>query len=279
MRTRLTLRRLLLATCACAKLLVGDAALGAEPPRHTFVIVPGGWTGGWFWSSFNRTLRNAGQDVFCPSLTGLGERVHLASRTIGLDTHIEDVVNLIRYEDLRNVVLVGHSYSGIVVAGVADRVSDRVSQVVYVDAFLPADGDSIVTLAKAMPDQAFLTRVVAAGEKDGFVPPFWQKPDAVPPRQDPQPYKTFTDRISLENPMALSLPSTFVLTVEAGAKPEADDFFPFATRARERGIPVRTLTADHNPHLSAPQGLLEVLLDVAAHPGAPAPRRPASPSP
>ena len=105
-----------------------------------FVLVPGAWIGGWAWQRVARRLRAAGHDAYAVTLTGLGERVHLASPAVNLDTHITDVVNLLEYEQLRHVVLVGHSYAAIVVDGVADRAGVRVEHLVYLDSAPLADG-------------------------------------------------------------------------------------------------------------------------------------------
>src|SRR5829696_5503835 len=108
----------------------------------TFVLVHGAFVGGWCWRWVAPYLRGAGHDVYNPTLTGHGERVHLASPRVDLETHIEDVVNVLRYEDLSGVVLVGWSYGGMVVAGAADRAPERVSHIVYLDSDVPRDGDT-----------------------------------------------------------------------------------------------------------------------------------------
>jgi pimeloyl-ACP methyl ester carboxylesterase len=108
----------------------------------TFVLVHGSWLGGWSWSRFRPRLLAAGHDVWAHSLTGLGDRRHLAAADVGLSTHIGDIVDLLRCEDLSEVILVGHSYGGMVVTGVAAAVPERIGQVVYVDAFVPQTGQS-----------------------------------------------------------------------------------------------------------------------------------------
>ena len=110
----------------------------------TYVLVGGGWLGGWCWRPIARQLRADGHDAYPVTLTGLGERVHLASPEINLDTHITDVVNLIRFEDLHDVVLLGHSYAGLVVTGVADRVPERIAQLVYLDTGAFPDGTVLI---------------------------------------------------------------------------------------------------------------------------------------
>jgi pimeloyl-ACP methyl ester carboxylesterase len=112
----------------------------------TFVLVHGAWHGGWCWKKVAPILRRAGHDVFTPTMTGLGERVHLRGPGIGLDTHVQDIINVLEYEDLNNVVLVGHSYGGMVVTGVAGRTAERLAHIVYLDAHVPADGQSVIDL-------------------------------------------------------------------------------------------------------------------------------------
>jgi pimeloyl-ACP methyl ester carboxylesterase len=111
----------------------------------TFVLVHGGWHGGWAWREVARRLRAAGHEVYAPTLTGLGERVHLLSERVSQELHAEDVANVLFYEDLRDVVLVGHSYSGIVITLAAER-TDRIGQLVYLDAMVPRDGGTFLDL-------------------------------------------------------------------------------------------------------------------------------------
>jgi len=113
----------------------------------TYVLVHGGGHGGWCYQRVARLLRAAGHEVHAPTLTGLGERAHLLSRAVDLDLHIRDVVAVLHSEDLRDVILVGHSYGGMVVTGVADRAVDRVGRVVYLDAATPTNGQSLVDVA------------------------------------------------------------------------------------------------------------------------------------
>jgi pimeloyl-ACP methyl ester carboxylesterase len=110
----------------------------------SFVLVHGAWHGGWCYRAVAKMLRTKGHDVFTPTMTGLGERSHLLRRGIDLDTHIDDILNVIKWEELRDVVLCGHSYGGVVVTGVADRIPDLVKAVVYLDAFVPEDGDNVM---------------------------------------------------------------------------------------------------------------------------------------
>jgi pimeloyl-ACP methyl ester carboxylesterase len=109
----------------------------------TFVLVHGAWHGGWCYKSVAQILRKAGHEVYTPTLTGLGERSHLMSPAVNLDTHVQDIVNVIRWEELSDLVLCGHSYGGMVITGVADKVPDQIKALVYLDAFVPSKGEAI----------------------------------------------------------------------------------------------------------------------------------------
>ena len=130
----------------------------------TFVLVHPAWHGGWCWRKVTPLVRAQGHEVHAPTLTGLGERAHLADPDISLATHIEDVVNVLEFEDLRRVILVGNSSGGMVITGVADRVPERLAQVVYLDAFVPEDGQSLVDLLSADHRQAMEALVKAEGQ-------------------------------------------------------------------------------------------------------------------
>ena len=136
----------------------------------TYVLVGGAWIGGWAWQVVSRRLRVAGHDVYPLTLTGLGERVHLATPDVDLETHMADVVNVMEYEDLSDVVLVGHSYGGHVVQGAADRSLDRIATVVYVDAGPLGDGAAFVDFYP--PDARAALESVVATAGDGWRLPF-----------------------------------------------------------------------------------------------------------
>jgi pimeloyl-ACP methyl ester carboxylesterase len=136
---------------------------------HTIVLVHGAWHGGWCYRRVADLLRANGHRVYTPTLTGLGERSHLLSRSINLSTHITDITNMIRWEDLQRIILVGHSYGGMVVTGVADAMSDRVSALVYLDAFLPTPGKSFHDI---LPTEVADAQIHGANAGNGFsVPP------------------------------------------------------------------------------------------------------------
>ena len=134
-----------------------------------FLIVHGAWSGAHAWRWVRPLLRAAGHEVFTPALTGLGERSHLVSRQVDLEIHVQDVVSVLEYEDLREVVLVGHSYGGTVITGAADRVPERVARLVYLDAEVPGDGESEYDLPP--PDERVGYRSSARAKGSGWLIP------------------------------------------------------------------------------------------------------------
>lgn len=147
---------------------VSEGAAQTAAPK-TFVLVHGAWHGGWCWRQVSDALVKKGHRVFTPTLTGLGERSHLLNKSINLTTHVTDIVNVVQFEDLSNIVLVGHSYGGIIISGVAEQIADRISSIVFLDAFLPEDGETL--LQKSSP--AFVAAINTAMEKgeSGIKPP------------------------------------------------------------------------------------------------------------
>jgi len=158
-----------------------------------FVLVHGAWIGGWYWRPIAQKLRKVGHEAYAPTLTGLGERIHLMSPSINLDTHVTDVVNVIKEEGLSDVVLVGHSYGGMVVTGVADALPDRITSLVYLDAFVPKNGDALVNFVPpgSLPP-AFASEYTLAPLPASI---FGASPDvaaAVDARTTPMPIACFT---------------------------------------------------------------------------------------
>src|SRR5215210_882904 len=141
----------------------------------TFLVCHGAWSAGWAWKKMHPLMAAGGHRLVTPTYTGLGERAHLANPSIDLETHIEDVLNVIKYEDLSDIVLVGHSYGGMVATGVADRARDRIAQLIYLDAFVPKDGQSLADLV-GPKGHARMRELVKAG--DGWrLPPNPTPPD------------------------------------------------------------------------------------------------------
>ena len=235
----------------------------------TFVLVHGTHAGGWVWQRLTPLLRAAGHDVYTPTFTGLGERAHLARADIGLDTYIQDVVNVLHFEDLDDVILVGASFGGMVIAGVADRVPERVARLVFLDATVPEDGQSV---ADAWLDGwEWLAEERAAAAAEG-TPDDWPAPVAyvrqmvaddadqtwMLERFVPQPFAPLAQPVTLRNPTAVTLPRTYVRCTE-----EAEPEEPYVARARTDPIwDYHELAANHFAPVVAPQLTAELLLSL-----------------
>ncbi len=174
----------------------------------TIVLVHGTTAGGWVWRDAITKLRAAGHEVYAPTLTGLGERVHLLTRGVGLDTHISDVVNLLRFEELQDVILAGHSYGGMVITGVADQVPERIAHLVFLDALVPENGESLLDLMSADRRRDAEQNVQAQGE--GWMVPVSSGSTDRPGRNTPHPYKSWADPIKLAHAARGNIPCTYV---------------------------------------------------------------------
>jgi pimeloyl-ACP methyl ester carboxylesterase len=212
-----------------------------------FVLVHGGFAGGWMWRNVAEPLRSRGHRVYAPTLTGLGEREHLGRPDTDLDTHIRDVVNVLRFEDLTGVILAGHSYGGMVITGVADQVPEALDYAVYVDAAAPADGESRLGFA---PEVLAAQNELARLHGDGWrVPPSdlaWldiDDPAAVAwigPKMVAQPLQTLIQGIHLSR-LPLVPPRRTYLYATAGNTPRTE----FRDRARDWGWDVVEVATGH----------------------------------
>ncbi|HTZ19598.1 MAG TPA: alpha/beta hydrolase family protein [Opitutaceae bacterium] len=245
--------------CAGTLTLVADGAAAApEAPaaaHHTFVIVHGAWGGGWAFREVDRLLTADGHKVYRPTLTGQGEKVHLATRDTNLTTHITDIFNVILFEDLHDVVLVGHSYGGMVITGVMDRVPERIRQVIFLDAAVPDDGESM----KSLRHRTFTPEEIARG----FILPSADAAAKPIPHDVPQPLKTWTEPVSFKNPLARQLPGTVVVFVGKKQTPEQLKDNPSFVTARARSWATLTLESDHNAQWSHPKELAALLEQIA----------------
>ena len=247
-----------------------------EPAITTFVLVHPAWFGGWCWRRVSPVLRARGHEVFTPTLTGLGERAHLASRDVGLEVHVKDVANVLEYEDLRQVILVGNSSGGMVITGVADRMPERIAHVVYLDAFVPEDGQSMLDIIP--PERRPLMEALVQQEGDGwllprFAPPPWEKfvPEAwritdeadlrwVLPRLRPTPFGHFKEPVRRNNTAAEKLPRTYI---RCQGWPNAS-FDRYAEIARNAtGWRHRELATSHLPYITHPRELADLLTEAA----------------
>lgn len=229
----------------------------------TIVAVHGAWSSAWAWKKMRPRLVEHGIDLITPTHTGLGERSHLAHPGIDLDTHITDVCQVFEYEDLSDVVLVGHSYGGMVATGVLWRLAPRIRSVVYLDAMVPEPGQCVLDLLG--PDAASHLRRTVEEHGEGWkVPPNALPPDTaesdvawITPRRGFQPFATFTQPLSVHG-VEPQLPRTYVYCQRNGP---GDVFRQFADRARdEPGWRLEEIDASHSPHITAPALLTEVLL-------------------
>jgi pimeloyl-ACP methyl ester carboxylesterase len=188
----------------------------------TYVLVHGGGHGGWCYQPVARILRSKGQEVYAATLTGLGEREHLLSPAVDLDLHITDVVKLLEFEDLRDVILVGHSYGGMVITGVADRATDRIGHLVFLDAATPKNGQSLVDLAGPVILAARTNARIVDGIELVLFPgedpmSFYGVKDPeqiawMKPKLTPHPWKCFEQKLVLRNEAAMrQIPQTHIV--------------------------------------------------------------------
>jgi pimeloyl-ACP methyl ester carboxylesterase len=192
--------------------------------------------------------------VYLPTLTGLGKKSHLISPDISLETHIHDVVNEILWEDLQDVVLVGHSYGGMVITGVADSIPGRLRRMIYVDAVLPLSGEY------AFSQLPGFRALIDNNTRNGLVIPSWEPTDKPLPKDVPHPLKTLTDVLVLDG-RSEGVPAGYLLTEEPSVQP--DDFKVFAERAATRGWPVVTMESDHAPERTHVSEVARILIEMS----------------
>ncbi|WP_326761695.1 alpha/beta hydrolase [Streptomyces phaeochromogenes] len=240
----------------------------ATEPSRPFVLVHGGRHGGWCWQPVARRLRARGHEVFTPTLTGLGERAHLLSREIGLGTHIEDIVATFEYEDIRDAVLVGHSYGGTVITGALERIGDRVRGHVLLDGHMPRTGESVFDLIG--PERAKAMTALAEEQGEG-----WYIPTAdaarygvtdpaaaawVNSRMTAQPLKTYQDPVG-PTYRAWQHPGMFIECVPSSLEPH------LLERARARSeadarFHHQLLNTAHDAMVTDPEAVTALLLDA-----------------
>jgi pimeloyl-ACP methyl ester carboxylesterase len=231
--------------------------------RKTFVLVHGAWHGGWCWEHVAALLRSRGHAVLTPTQTGLGERSHLLSTSITLDTFVADVANVLTWEDLSDVVLVGHSFAGSTISGVADRMRERVRELIYVDAAVLENGQ---TPFSKLPKDVVEARTKAAQQSSGGlslpVPPAsaFGVTDAnqaawLEARLTPHPFSTFVSPLNLAYKAGNGLPATYIVCTEPLYAPLQ------ASRdwVQRRGWTMREIRSGHDAMVTAPEALADML--------------------
>lgn len=230
----------------------------------TFILLHGAWHGGWCWGRVAPQLRAEGHTVYTPTFTGISDRSHLLSPAVDLSTHVDDVVRLIDAEGITDVVLVGHSYAGMVISAVAERRPQALRMRVHLDAFVPFDGEAAIDLLPEGPAHHY--REAVAGPGFGWlIPPRSLEVlgvkdqadlDWLTPRLTPHPWATYAEVIALGEAEA-SVPGVFI---------ECTDwmrvFQPHAERARTRGWPVHELATGHEAMVTAPDALSVLLQQI-----------------
>jgi pimeloyl-ACP methyl ester carboxylesterase len=232
-----------------------------SPAATTFVLVHGAWVGGWCWGKVTDILRAEGHEVYAPSLTGLGDRSHLLSPAVSLSTHIDDVANLIAWEELANIVLVGHSYGGMVISGVAERVpAGTIRSIVYLDAMYTDDGKSIVDHFPGFVE------VIGNDDPVPILPAeSWGYDEALAAWADklqtPHPRRTFYDSVRITGARDRVPTRTFVLATQNLDADGAPTFQTMAKTATAKpGWRYEELACNHDTMLFLPQETADALL-------------------
>jgi pimeloyl-ACP methyl ester carboxylesterase len=237
----------------------------SSSPDKTLLVCHGAWSGGWSWKKMFRRAEAAGYRLVVPTYTGLGEREHLAHPGIDLETHIQDILSVVKFEDLSDIVLLGHSYGGMVATGVADRIPHRIKQLIYLDAFVPRDGHSLLDLNE--PARPMMEALAKSGDS-WRVPPNPTPPDTAAEdldwlirRRVPMPLKCFQMKLKLTNGET-KLPRSYIYALRITP---ADTFGQFSQRAQsEPGWRYFEIDASHSPHVTAPDALTKVLREIVA---------------
>lgn len=242
----------------------------SNPENAPLVLVHGGRHGGWAWRDVAVRLRRLGHAVYTPTLTGLGERAHLLRPDIGLDTHIDDIVGVFDFEDLRDAVLVAHSYGGMPVAGAMERIAERVRSVVWLDAHMPKAGESVFDLIG--PERAERMMAMAAADGQGwFIPTsdarWWGLTDLdqiawVNAKITPQPIRTYTDQVGATE-RAWTHPGT-AIECNPSRLPELERARQLARSKSDAHFHHRILDACHEPMITHPEELTRLIAEAIA---------------
>jgi pimeloyl-ACP methyl ester carboxylesterase len=234
----------------------------AQGAQKTFVLVHGAWHGGWCWRRVSDRLEAKGHKVFTPTMTGLGACSHLLSKDVNLTTHITDIKNFIKWENLSGIVLVGHSYGGLIISGVAEELHDKIASIVFLDAFLPENGDSLAE--KASPAfKDVIAQAINRGDVSLKQPPAAAFGVAEPDRPwgkcTPQPLATYTEKAVYTGGRDKIAKKTYI-RAKGYAGPAFD-----AALAKTKADPswkTHEMTSGHDAMVIQPQELTELLLQA-----------------
>lgn len=226
----------------------------------TYVLVHGSCHGGWCWKKLTPLLRKNGHVVYTPTLTGLGERSHLVNRSVGLDTHILDIVQVLEYEDLDEVILLGHSYGGMVIGGATEKIPQRIGRLVYLDAYIPQDNKRAFDLVPGL-ETIYRTRRLKDEGKEWLVASYTPQefgvtdPDDVrwmSTRLTPMPWHTHDQPIRITNLLAKALPRNYISFSEFGIS-------QFKFQESKAGWDYHELMRGHDAMITSPIELGELL--------------------
>jgi pimeloyl-ACP methyl ester carboxylesterase len=237
------------------------------------VLVHGGWHGGWCWQKVIPFLEAAGHEVYAPTLIGLAERASELSPDVGLDTHIQDVVGLLEEKNLHGVILVGHSYGGMVITGVVDQAPERIAHLVYLDTFVPRDGEAMVDVSPRLVRLLLRKQTRSDGWRVDSQGTYGvtTEPDRswVLSQVTPQPLKTLEQPLHLKNPAIVSAtPRTYIECASGGLfsllmqRILAHLLAPRALPPTEAGWRLRQLPTGHDAMITMPRELADLLLEV-----------------
>jgi len=235
---------------------ISSFAYGQQHDARIFLFVPGAWDGGWDYAKVDSMLSAHGDIVYRPTLTGLGEKVHLSNPDINLTTYINDILNVIRFENLHNVILVGHSYGGMVISGVAEQAPERIRQLIYLDAMVPDNGESAKDVCGDLWEP-----MVKGNIKDSMVLYPFGPAKLTPPMDVPQPLNTFIEPLKISNPMVKKIPTAFLQMTKDGKGSPAHDKMGIL-KARARKWKIYTLEGGHYSMREQPENLVKKLEEI-----------------
>jgi len=241
------------------------SAQNQSSDKPVFVLVHGAWHGGWCWQDVSKNLREKGYFVYTPTLSGLGEHKNTINENINLQTHITDIINLIEMEDLHNVILVGHSYAGAIIAGVADSIPNRLRKLVYLDAMIVHNGENALSV-QTEETQNFMNGIIKKKQNVSPIPAEdfgvtdSVKAKWVNERLTPQPFNSFISKLILRHPLGNNIPLVYIACI----KPALPVLEKISKEAQKKSLwTYYTLNTGHDAMITVPNelsGLLDKII-------------------